>query len=409
MNFLSCSLSFAAFLVLDDESESSDTEVSQQFLCLLFSYFNIRWPGSGNFEHGELHSLLVNPDPNWSPHGLLLSLRGDSYFRRMRCCPSDFLEIADVLAPWVSLPRRFSRQFFMTGLQNLVFHPLQYYQNLTTRRGRPQSLDSFDRTFLFYTFLREPMTVAAFSNHMRASYGRASIEIEHCCWAFLHALHFGGFYDFPSVAALQGMWNRLPPDVTAGFDPNFFFPLCLDITFKPLPEFGTPPANRTDYYCGKPNVKKEVFANLMIVDVTGRIAYISVGNMSRPGEHSILRNCSITSHLPRYFPDPSIKVLCDGLFQGVGFGWDQLLILPRTAPLSPIDAAFNVFHKYLRSIVENVYGAVDQLFPVIRKPAAEYDWFCHPPISLVCYGLYNLLRSKTGYLGNIRMEYLFDP
>lgn len=216
----------------------------------------------------------------------------------------------------------------------------------------------------------------------------------------------------PSVQELDNIWDSLPRILKENFRRQgevFKFPLCVDSSFRPLPQGGEVPDNRCDYYNGKPNVRKEVFCNLAVVTLQGRICFARCGAVGGLGEHYVLRTSSFCRSLSSYIPDdaPHIGILADGLFIGVHPAMDVRLLLPYSGRLTSQQKSFNSIFSYLRSIVENVFGAIDALFNVIQHPGM-YSYRLQPRITYACYLMYNAIRSRTGYIGTYRMDYLYE-
>jgi len=221
----------------------------------------------------------------------------------------------------------------------------------------------------------------------------------------MHCCYFNGFYDWLTPQELHAQWNAVPARVKVGFPNGLAFPFILDTSFRELPN-GIQPLDLANYFNGKRNVKKHVLGNLCICDLRGRICWSSNGHPSFGGEHWMLRSANITTQMNVYFPDPTIRVIADGLFVGVGPAWNQILHLPHRGHLTAVEAAENTFIGFLRSIVENVFAARDQLTPVVKIVMNFYHWTHQPVITTCCDGIYNMVRSFTEFIGDYRLNYL---
>ena len=76
--------------------------------------------------------------------------------------------------------------------------------------------------------------------------------------------------------------------------------------------------------------------------------------------------------------------------------------------LSPSNKIENTFIKLVSAMIENVHNALDQVFPIIKSPMGNYDFHIQPVLTYACIGLYNAVRSKTGFIGDYRFDYLYD-
>jgi hypothetical protein len=274
------------------------------------------------------------------------------------------------------LPRHMSEGFFRNGLGREM-RTLEYYQSRVDPLfpGRPYTSTAYERFYHFFCFLRDPSFQRTVQKNARFSAGTISIEIQHACWATIHSLFWHGSYEWPPTTTLLDQWDRVPTFIKRGF-PNSdhqVYPLVMDTSFRNLPD-GIKPANLTDYYCGKKNVKRHVFGNLYICDLRGRIVWSSVGNPFMGGEHFMLRAANISMRLDDYFPDPRIRVVTDGLFRGVTPRWDEILFLPHGGNgLTNFQTSQNSFIKMVGALIENVHNDLDQVFPIIKKPIVCYN------------------------------------
>ena len=247
----------------------------------------------------------------------------------------------------------------------------------------------------------------------RFSVSTMNKELRHVCWAVLIALEIEGYMSFPSANELDSIWDSIPRLLRENFRRRGTltkFPLCVDSSFRPLPKGGEIPPNRNEYYNGKKNVKREVYCNLAVVDIRGRISFARCGAVGGIGEHYVLRSSRFCQNIEEYLPHATcshIGILADGLFVGVHPHIDSKLLLPYRGRLTAEQRAFNGTFAYLRSIVENVFGAVDALFQIIQHPGM-YSYRVQPYITYACYLLYNAIRFRTGYICTFRMDYLYD-
>ena len=97
-------------------------------------------------------------------------------------------------------------------------------------------------------------------------------------------------------------------------------------------------------------------------------------------------------------------MLTDGMFVFVSPTLDTWLMLPYPgANLSPEEVAFNTIHRYLRAIIEDVFGDLDRLFAV-HKTRMSYSWYVQPAISLSCHFLYNGVKKIHGPIAQNRYD-----
>ncbi len=391
---------------------TTPTKCSQYFNILLLSHQVLLGcsQGTGNYLREGTETVLVNLVDGWTRLQALRSEVRLSVFNHMVGFDAAvFMELCCIVRPYIALPKRFSVGLF-EGSDVLTFRPVEVY-SAESGHGRPPSQHPDDRFLHFLLFCRRSGALSHTTEGCRYSPGSISNELRHVCWAVITSLHMSGYLQMPDIQYLNAVWDNLPDMLKGAFGNRgnvSKFPLCLDCSFRPLPQGSDSPPNRSDYYNGKPNVKKEVFCNLLMVTLEGRLCFARCGAMGGIGEHFVLRSSDLCQNLYDYIPEDSeVGILTDGLFVGVHPLMDQRLLLPYAGRLTEEERHFNKVFSYLRSIVENVFGAIDAMFRIIKHPGV-YSYQAQPYLTYACYLLYDAVRHRTGYICKFRMNYLYD-
>lgn len=117
------------------------------FLCRLVDFLH---PGSGNYERAAGSNQLVSRVEGWSRIASLQTTLVDSTVSNILGLSIPSIRwLAEIVEPWISLPRWCSRGFFADGLKGCRWHSFQYYESQVTVYGRQYSQTPFDR-FLHY-------------------------------------------------------------------------------------------------------------------------------------------------------------------------------------------------------------------------------------------------------------------
>ena len=319
------------------------------------------------------------------------------------------------------------------------------------KSGRGYSQSPLDRFLHYFLALRYPGTLYSHLPTQKFSLGTIWLDFQHGTWATFHALEHAESVKWLEPGEEDEIWAAVPEHIRGAFLDKV--PLCVDVSFRPLPN-RIPPFNKCDYYSAKPGVNAHVFGNLLICDLFGRPRFVRTGGTALFGELALLRYPS--------FPSLSFFLLFTlilFLLGQAGWHWTSrnifLLILiskyslmvffvvlgvelmrdlfflievcvclyplicflhfsdffffffffPSEPLEGPHEIAFNKFVAYLRSVVENVFGCVDRLFPIVPHPP-KYAWFVQPIVTHVCFSLYSAVRSETGFIATERLERL---
>jgi len=217
-------------------------------------------------------------------------------------------------------------------------------------------------------------------------------------WVIMHALR--DEISWPSGAEQLQMWQHLSPELRACFPAGSVVFGAVDGTVKPISVNYLPPF-LANFWSGK--YRMFGYNHQIFVDIFGRIIFFVASAPGGRHDAAVYRMSEVFTHPLPFFPLPNHFLVADDGYVGVS---PCLLVpLPETAA----NFMFNEAHRYLRSIVENVIGALGSHFHILVEPCPVHFRF-QPFITSSCFYLFNFMRrlNPNGHIGDIRFNYVRD-